>query len=138
MDHSVCPGVKDDDSNDDDAEQILPLSPSPGEPLNANPSPLRSSGADYATTWCSNTVSNILNEGPTLNDEPASEPSDDASIKPCQEETVEKKLATCPQCNVEMNKSSVNMHIKMKHSSRTADVTASSPLRGTFKIFLFL
>ncbi|XP_053170447.1 uncharacterized protein LOC128354206 [Scomber japonicus] len=129
LDHSVCPGVKDDDSNDDDAEQTLPLSPSPGEPLNANPSPLRSSGADYSTTWCSNTVSNIVNEGPTLNDEPASEPSDDEAIKPCQEETVEKKLATCPQCNVEMNKSCVNMHIKMKHSSRTADVTASSPLR---------
>ncbi|XP_067439239.1 uncharacterized protein [Thunnus thynnus] len=128
VDHPVCPGVKGDHS-DDDAEQTLPLSPSPGEPLNANPSPLSSSGADYAATWTSGTFSNIVNEEPTLNNEPASAPSDDVAVKPCQAEVGPKKLAACPQCNAVMNKRCLNMHIRMKHSSRTAHVTASSPLR---------
>lgn len=124
MDQPDCPGVKDDDvGDDDDAEQTLPLSLSPGEPLNTNPSPLSSSGADYVTTWTSDTFSDIVNEGSTLNNE--------TEIGP-------KKLAACPQCNVVMNKRCLNMHIKMKHSGRTVDVTASSLLRGILKIFVFL
>lgn len=94
----VYPGVKnddieddnDDEEKDDNAEQTNP--------------------ADYTTTWCSDTVSNIVNEGATLNDELA---SDDVMIKQHQIE-------------------------KMKHYSRNTDVTPSSPLRGTFKLFLFL
>ncbi|XP_056226510.1 uncharacterized protein LOC130165339 isoform X2 [Seriola aureovittata] len=136
---SVCPGVgAHDGDDDDDAEQSLPASPSSGEQPNADQSPtcapindtLRSCETDYATAWTSDAFSNIVapppTEGPGLNNELASAPSDES----CQSKLGPKKLAECPQCNAVINKRRPNIHMKTKHSG----VTSSSALKGQLNV----
>ncbi|XP_071319937.1 uncharacterized protein [Trachinotus anak] len=143
-DLSACPGfgAHDDDDDGGDAEQSLRLSPSSGEHPNADPSPtfapisdtLSTREANYAAAWTSDTFSNIVeppvNEGPGLNNELTSAPSEES----CQSKTGPKKLTLCPQCNMVMNKRCLNNHMKMKHSSRTSGVTSSSPLKDHINI----
>ncbi|XP_039998365.1 nucleotide triphosphate diphosphatase NUDT15 isoform X1 [Xiphias gladius] len=122
------------DDDDDGAEETLPLSPSSGQQPNADPSPTcapvgdtpSSCEANSVTTWTSGAFSSIaappVSEGPALNNELASAPSGESEIGP-------ERLAVRPQCNMVRNIRCLHMHMKMKHSSRAAGVTSSSPLR---------